>query len=77
MAANKAEAEKNFDHFIQRFYFLRQLFGWSFLISIGRYRGWIPAISKKGKAALRYALYQAALIASTRDEDFRRYFSQA
>lgn len=36
----------------------------------------IPVISKKGKADLRYALYQAALIASTRNEDFRRYFSQ-
>lgn len=36
----------------------------------------IPVISKKGKADLRYALYQAALIASTRNEDFRRYFRQ-
>jgi transposase len=35
-----------------------------------------PVISKKGKADLRYALYQAALIASTRNKDFMRYYSQ-
>jgi hypothetical protein len=33
----------------------------------------IPEISKRGKADLRYALYQAALIASTRNQDFMRY----
>jgi len=32
-------------------------------------------ISKKGKADLRYALYQAALIASVRDRHFMVYFS--
>ncbi|MEJ2365959.1 MAG: IS110 family transposase [Deltaproteobacteria bacterium] len=32
-------------------------------------------ISKKGKAALRYALYQAALIATTRNKYFIEYFS--
>lgn len=35
-----------------------------------------PVISKKGKADLRYALYQAAFIASTRNRDFMRYYSQ-
>jgi hypothetical protein len=30
----------------------------------------IPVISKKGKADLRYALYQAAFIASTKNQDF-------
>jgi len=35
----------------------------------------IPQISKRGKADLRYALYQAALIASTRDHGFVRYFT--
>ena len=34
-----------------------------------------PVISKKGKADLRYALYQAALIASVRDRHFMVYFS--
>lgn len=33
-------------------------------------------ISKKGKAALRYALYQAALIAGTRNKYFIEYFSK-
>ncbi len=35
----------------------------------------IPQISKRGKADLRYALYQAALIASTRNPGFVRYFT--
>jgi transposase len=35
-----------------------------------------PVISKKGKADLRYALYQAALIASTKNRDFMRYYTQ-
>jgi transposase len=34
-----------------------------------------PVISKKGKADLRYALYQAALIASTRNKDFIDYYT--
>ncbi|MBA4419446.1 MAG: IS110 family transposase [Syntrophus sp. (in: bacteria)] len=34
----------------------------------------IPVISKKGKADLRYGLYQAALIASTRNHRFITYF---
>ncbi len=34
----------------------------------------IPVISKKGSNALRYALYQAALIASARNNNFIRYF---
>jgi transposase len=34
-----------------------------------------PVISKKGKADLRYGLYQAALIASTRNPQFRTYFA--
>ncbi|HSB05066.1 MAG TPA: IS110 family transposase [Thermodesulfobacteriota bacterium] len=35
----------------------------------------VPEISKRGKADLRYALYQAALIASTRNRDFMRYYT--
>jgi transposase len=35
----------------------------------------IPEISKRGKADLRYALYQAALIASTKNHDFMRYYA--
>jgi transposase len=35
----------------------------------------IPVISKKGKADLRYALYQAALIASTRNTHFITYYA--
>ena len=35
----------------------------------------IPQISKRGKADLRYALYQAAFIASTKNRDFMRYFT--
>ena len=37
--------------------------------------GAIPVISKRGKADLRYALYQAALVASTRNRDFVIYFT--
>jgi transposase len=36
----------------------------------------IPIISKQGKADLRYALYQAALIASTRNIDFMQYYTR-
>lgn len=36
----------------------------------------VPVISKKGKASLRYALYQAALIASTRNTGFITYFTE-
>ena len=35
----------------------------------------VPVISKKGKADLRYALYQAAVIASTRNRHFVVYFT--
>jgi len=35
----------------------------------------IPEISKRGKAELRYALYQAAFIASTKNQDFMRYYT--
>jgi len=35
----------------------------------------IPVISKKGKADLRYALYQAAFIASIRNQDFIIYYT--
>ena len=35
----------------------------------------VPVISKKGKADLRYALYQAALIASTRNRYFVTYYT--
>ena len=34
----------------------------------------VPVISKKGKAALRYAVYQAALIASSLNAQFRGYY---
>jgi transposase len=34
-----------------------------------------PVISKKGKADLRYGLYEAALIASTRNKRFTTYFT--
>jgi transposase len=36
----------------------------------------VPIISKQGKADLRYALYQAALVASNRNIDFMRYYTQ-
>ena len=36
----------------------------------------IPEISKRGKADLRYALYQAAFIASTSNRDFMRYYTR-
>jgi len=36
----------------------------------------IPVISKKGNAELRYALYQAAFVASTRDQYFIAYFNK-
>jgi len=35
----------------------------------------VPVISKRGNAHLRYALYQAALIASTRNKYFKRYYT--
>jgi transposase len=34
-----------------------------------------PVISKKGKADLRYALYQAALVASVKNRDFMVYYT--
>ena len=36
----------------------------------------VPVISKKGKAGLRYALYQAALIASIQNQHFVVYFTE-
>jgi transposase len=36
----------------------------------------VPVISKRGKADLRYALYQAALIASSRNPDFIGYYTE-
>jgi transposase len=35
-----------------------------------------PQLSKSGKADLRYALYQAALIASYKNEYFKRYYTE-
>jgi len=35
----------------------------------------VPVISKRGKASLRYALYQAAFIASTKNKHFIMYFT--
>jgi transposase len=34
----------------------------------------VPVISKKGKAALRYALYQAAVVATSFNRDMRAYY---
>lgn len=34
-----------------------------------------PVISKRGNSELRYGLYQAALVASTRNETFARYYT--
>ena len=34
-----------------------------------------PLIAKKGKAEIRYALYQAAMVASNRDKHFVAYFT--
>jgi transposase len=34
-----------------------------------------PVVSKKGKAEIRYALYQAAMVASSRDKHFVAYFT--
>lgn len=36
----------------------------------------VPVISKQGKADFRYALYQAAFIASSRNKDFMFYFAR-
>jgi transposase len=36
----------------------------------------LPVISKKGKADLRYGLYQAALIASIRNNGFKTNFEE-
>ncbi len=36
----------------------------------------VPVISKRGNSELRYALYQAAHVASTRNSDFIRYFTR-
>ena len=35
-----------------------------------------PVISKKGKADLRYALYQAAMVASSKNPHFVSYFTE-
>jgi len=35
-----------------------------------------PIVSKKGKAEIRYALYQAAMVASSRDKHFVAYFTE-
>ena len=36
----------------------------------------VPVISKRGKASLRYLLYQAAFVASTRDKHFMAYYTE-
>jgi transposase len=36
----------------------------------------VPVISKRGNSELRYALYQAAHVASTRNPHFIRYFTR-
>src|SRR4030065_2405072 len=36
----------------------------------------IPEISKRGKADLRYALYHAGVIASTKNQDFMLYYAR-
>jgi transposase len=35
----------------------------------------VPVISKKGKASLRYALYQAAFISSVKNKEFMVYYT--
>ncbi|MDZ7696679.1 MAG: transposase [Deltaproteobacteria bacterium] len=35
----------------------------------------MPIISKKGSGHLRYALYQAAFIASCRNKQFKKYYA--
>lgn len=35
----------------------------------------VPVVSKKGKAEIRFALYQAAMVASSRDKHFVTYFT--
>ena len=40
-----------------------------------RSQGSIPVLSKKGKAELRYALYQAALVASSKNTNFVIYYT--
>jgi len=37
--------------------------------------GGVPVISKNGKVDLRYALYQAAMIASTKNREFMIWFT--
>jgi len=41
----------------------------------GKKQDVVPVISKKGKADLRYGLYQAALVASTGNKQFMTYFA--
>ena len=36
----------------------------------------VPVISKRGNSELRYALYQAAHVASTRNRHFIRYYTR-
>ena len=36
----------------------------------------VPVISKRGNGELRYALYQAAHVASSRNPDFIRYYTR-
>jgi transposase len=36
----------------------------------------VPVISKRGNSELRYALYQAAHVASSRNPDFIRYYTR-
>jgi transposase len=36
----------------------------------------VPVVSKKGKAEIRFALYQAAMVASSRDKHFVTYFTE-
>jgi transposase len=36
----------------------------------------VPVISKQGKADLRYALYQAAFVAASRNKEFMFYFAK-
>lgn len=35
-----------------------------------------PVVSKKGKAEIRFALYQAVMVASSRDKHFVGYFTE-
>ena len=46
-----------------------------YFFELGCWDSAVPRISKRGNAHIRYALYQAALVASTRNKYFIRYYT--